>query len=172
VVPEIPEVTPAPRVVDERAAYIMNNILRSVITNGSGAPANRAMPNREDIHGKTGTTDDSYDLWFSGYNGNVVTTVYVGYDQPDTLGKSEQASTVALPIWINFMKPVLESMPLASMSQPDNLEFVRINRQTGLRATPNDGESFFEVFRKENIPGSDDQSNPEGTGQESPLSPF
>jgi penicillin-binding protein 1A len=171
-VPEILEVTPAPRVVDERATYIMNTILRSVITNGSGAPANRAMPNREDIRGKTGTTDDSYDLWFSGYNGNVVTTVYVGYDQPDTLGKSEQASSVALPIWINFMKPVLETMPLASMSQPDDLEFVRINRQTGLRSTPNDGESFFEVFRKENIPGSDDQSNPEGTGQENPLSPF
>jgi len=171
-VPEIPEVTPAPRVVNERAAYIMNNILRSVITNGSGRPANRAMPDREDIHGKTGTTDDSYDLWFSGYNGNLVTTVYVGYDQPDTLGKSEQAATVALPIWIDFMKPVLEGTPFASMSQPDDLEFVRINSQTGLRASPDEDGAFFEVFRKENIPGSEDQGNQEGAGQEKPLSPF
>jgi penicillin-binding protein 1A len=171
-VPEIPEVTPAPRVVNERVAYIMNTILRSVITNGSGRPANRAMPDREDIHGKTGTTDDAYDLWFSGYNGNLVTTVYVGYDQPETLGKSEQAATVSLPIWIDFMKPVLEGTPLASMSQPDELEFVRINRQTGLRASPDEDGAFFEVFRKENIPGNEDQSNQEGTGQENPQSPF
>ena len=152
-VPEAPTVTPAPRVIDERVAYIMNSILRSVITNGSGRPANRAMPDREDIHGKTGTTNDSKDLWFSGFNGNLVTTVYVGYDQPESLGdNSEQAATVALPIWIDFMKPVLEGTPLASMKQPDGLEFVRINPRTGLRARPDEEGAFFEVFRKEDVP--------------------
>jgi len=172
-VPEIPEVTPAPRVIEERAAYIMNNILRSVITNGSGRPANRAMPDRDDIHGKTGTTNDSNDLWFSGYNGNLVTTVYVGYDQPRTLGKSEQAATVALPIWINFMKPMLEGSPQASMSQPDGLVSVRINPQTGLRASPDEDGAFFEVFRQEFVPGFDDsQGNNDNSGQERERLPF
>jgi penicillin-binding protein 1A len=172
-VPEEPAVTPAPRVIEERAAYIMNTILRSVITNGSGRPANRAMPDREDIHGKTGTSNDANDLWFSGYNGNVVTTVYVGFDQPDTLGKSEQAATVALPIWIDFMKEVLEGTPLATMAQPDGLEFVRINRQTGLRARPDEEGAFFEVFRKENLPDyADAQGIEDSAGQEGPNSPF
>jgi len=172
-VPEVPDVTPAPRVIDERVAYIMNTILRSVITNGSGRPANRAMPEREDIHGKTGTTNDANDLWFSGFNSNLVTTVYVGYDTPQTLGKSEQAATVALPIWIDYMQTVLEGTPLASMPQPDGLEFVRISRETGLRARPGDDGTFFEVFRKENIPALDGNSgNEEGSSQEQNKSPF
>ncbi|MBT5485068.1 MAG: PBP1A family penicillin-binding protein [Gammaproteobacteria bacterium] len=172
-VPEIPAVTPAPRIIDERVSYIMNSILRSVITSGSGRPANRAMPDREDIHGKTGTTNDNKDLWFSGFNGNIVTTVYVGYDQPDTLGKSEQAATVALPIWIDFMKPVLADSANASMSQPDDLEFVRINRQTGLRASPGEEGAFFEVFRKENVPDFEaTQTGENSAGQEGGKSPF
>jgi len=172
-VPEMPDVTPAPRVINERAAYIMNTILRSVITDGSGRPANRTMPDREDIHGKTGTTNDANDLWFSGYNGNLVTTVYVGYDQPQTLGKSEQAATVALPIWIDFMKTVLGGTPQASMAQPDGLEFVRINRKTGLRASPGEDNTFFEVFREENVPGYEESSTgTDNSGFEGPQSPF
>jgi penicillin-binding protein 1A len=153
-VPEMPDVTPAPRVINERAAYIMNTILRSVITDGSGRPANRTMPDREDIHGKTGTTNDANDLWFSGYNGNLVTTVYVGYDQPQTLGKSEQAATVALPIWIDFMKTVLEGTPQASMAQPDGLEFVRISRKTGLRASPGEDNTFLKCSGKRMSPAT------------------
>src|SRR5690606_28476519 len=84
----------APRVLDERTAYIMNTILRSVITDGSGRPANRAI-DRNDIRGKTGTTNDAADLWFSGFNNDLLATVYIGYDTPSTLGRSEQAATVA-----------------------------------------------------------------------------
>ena len=172
-VPAVPEVSPAPRVIDERVAYIMNSILRSVITNGSGRPANRAMPDREDIHGKTGTTNDSKDLWFSGFNGNLVTTVYVGFDQPETLGSSEQAATVALPVWIDYMKPALEGMPQAGMAQPDGLEFVRINPDTGLRARPDEEGAFFEVFRKENVPDFPDSILSEnGDSLDNSKSPF
>jgi len=172
-VPEIPAVTPAPRVIDERTAYIMNTILRSVITNGSGRPANRAMPEREDLHGKTGTTNDNNDLWFSGFNGNLVTTVYVGYDQPQSLGgPEEQAATVSLPIWISYMKEVLEGTPLASMAQPDGLEFVRINRDTGLRARPDDANSFFEVFRTEDVPGYENTQGNEGDSGKEQENPF
>jgi penicillin-binding protein 1A len=172
-VPEIPAVTPAPRVIDERTAYIMNTILRSVITNGSGRPANRAMPEREDLHGKTGTTNDNNDLWFSGFNGNLVTTVYVGYDQPQSLGgREEQAATVSLPIWISYMKEVLQGTPLANMAQPDGLEFVRINRDTGLRARPDDANSFFEVFKAEDVPGYENTQGNEGDSVKEQENPF
>src|SRR5690606_23535435 len=102
-VPELAPVSPAPRVIDERTAYIMNTILRSVITEGSGRPVARAIK-RSDLAGKTGTTNDAFDLWFSGFNGDIVTTVYVGFDQPQSLGRHEQAATVAVPIWIDFMQ--------------------------------------------------------------------
>lgn len=150
-VPTFEPVIPAPRVIDERTAYIMNTILRSVITEGSGRPVSRAM-NRQDLAGKTGTTDDAVDLWFSGFNGDLVTTVYVGYDQPESLGQQEQAATVSTPIWIDFMKVALESTPESSMQQPDGLVSVRINRETGLRSCPNEQGAIFEIFREEELP--------------------
>ena len=148
---EFEPVPPAPRVIDERTAYIMNTILRSVITEGSGRPVSRAM-NRQDLAGKTGTTNDANDLWFSGFNADLVATVYVGYDQVQSLGAQEQAATVSTPIWIDFMKVALEGAPESSMPQPDGLVTVRINRETGLRAGPNEQGAIFEVFREEDLP--------------------
>jgi penicillin-binding protein 1A len=161
--PEIASVTPAARVIDERTAYIMNTILRSVITEGSGRPVSRAIK-RQDLAGKTGTSNDAYDLWFSGYNGNIVATVYVGYDQPQSLGNNEQAATVSTPIWIDFMKKVLEGTPESVMQQPDGLVTVRINRETGLRAEANEQGAIFEVFREEDLP-------PYGNGTALPADP-
>lgn len=156
---EIP-VNPAPRVIDERTAYIMNTILRSVITEGSGRPVARAFK-RSDLAGKTGTTNDANDLWFSGFNAEVVTTVYVGFDQLQSLGRHEQAATVAIPIWIDFMKVVLEGRPEKTMAQPNGIVTVRINPETGLRAQPDESGAIFEVFREENLPAN---SKPGGTG--------
>jgi penicillin-binding protein 1A len=141
----------APRVIDERTAYIMNTILRSVITEGSGRPVSRAM-NRSDLAGKTGTTNDAFDLWFSGFNADLEATVFVGFDQPQTLGSQEQAATVSTPIWIDFMKVALEGAPESSMAQPDGLVTVRINPATGLRAGPNEQGAIFEIFREEDLP--------------------
>lgn len=147
---------PAPRVIDEDVAYIMNTMLRSVITNGSGRRINREI-GRPDLAGKTGTTNDNFDLWFSGFNGDMVTTVYVGFDNPQTLGRDEQAATVAVPIWIDFMEDALAGMPINSMAQPDGIVTVRINPETGFRAQPNDENAIFEVFREESQPlGADD----------------
>jgi penicillin-binding protein 1A len=155
-------VPPAPRVIDERTAYIMNTILRGVITEGSGRPVSRAM-NRQDLAGKTGTTNDAYDLWFSGFNADLVATVYVGYDQPQSLGSHEQAATVSTPIWIDFMKVALEGMPERMMQQPDGLVTVRINSQTGLRAGPNEPGAIFETFREEDVPPYGDTASPTTT---------
>ena len=159
---------PAEQVIDERVAYIMNSFLRSVITDGSGRPASRAM-SRRDLAGKTGTTNDAADLWFTGYNGDLLSTVYVGFDQPASLGRSEQAATVALPIWIDFMKPALEGTPESVMSQPDGLVTVRIDPNTGLRTHASDNNAIFETFREELVPeynSSDDNSALEILGEE------
>ena len=138
---------PAPRVVEAGTTYIMNTMLRSVITDGSGRRINREI-GRPDLHGKTGTTNDNFDLWFSGYNGDMVTTVYVGFDNPQTLGRDEQAATVAVPIWIDFMEDALEDMPINAMPQPDGIVSIRINPLTGQRALPNEQGAIFEVFRE------------------------
>lgn len=151
---EVYRATPQPpeRVIGERTAYLMNSILRSVITEGSGRPVARAIK-RNDLAGKTGTSNDANDLWFSGFNGDIVTTVYVGFDQPQSLGRQEQAATVPLPIWIDFMKVVLEGRPESTMAQPNGIVTVRINRDTGLRAQPDEPGAIFEVFREEELPG-------------------
>ncbi len=148
-------VYPAPRVIDEGVAYIMNTMLRSVVTNGSGRRINREI-GRPDLAGKTGTTNDNFDLWFSGFNGDMVTTVFVGFDTPQTLGRDEQAATVAVPIWIDFMEDALKDMPVNSMAQPDGIVTVRINPETGFRAQPNEAGTIFEVFREEFQPLEND----------------
>ncbi|MBN4075257.1 MAG: peptidase [SAR86 cluster bacterium] len=153
-----PSFYPAPRVIDEDVAYIMNTMLRSVITNGSGRRINREI-GRSDLAGKTGTTNDNFDLWFSGFNGDMVTTVYIGFDSPQTLGRDEQAATVAVPIWIDFMEDALNGMPINSMAQPDGIVTVRINPETGFRAQPNEEGAIFEVFREESQPLEADNAN-------------
>ena len=150
---------PAPRVIDEDVAYIMNTMLRSVITNGSGRRINREI-GRSDLAGKTGTTNDNFDLWFSGFNGDMVTTVYVGFDNPQTLGRDEQAATVAVPIWIDFMEDALVDLPINSMDQPDGIVTVRINPDNGFRAQANEENTIFEVFREEYQPLGVDDANP------------
>ncbi|MES2604051.1 MAG: PBP1A family penicillin-binding protein [Pseudomonadota bacterium] len=155
---ELPGNPVAPRVLDERTTYIMNSILKSVITEGSARSVDRAFE-RTDLAGKTGTTDEAFDLWFSGFNGDVEATVYVGYDQPQTLGSNEQASSVSLPIWIDYMQTVLEGKPEKSMPQPDGVATVRINSKTGLRANPGESDAIFEIFKAEELPGYSDGSD-------------
>uniref|UniRef100_UPI0024468D16 penicillin-binding protein 1A n=1 Tax=Pseudomonas aeruginosa TaxID=287 RepID=UPI0024468D16 len=104
------EPTPAERIIDARTAYIMTSMLQDVIKRGTGR---RALAlKRTDLAGKTGTTNDSKDGWFSGYNSDYVTSVWVGFDQPETLGRREYGGTVALPIWIRYMGFALKDKPM------------------------------------------------------------
>src|SRR5690606_35826145 len=141
----------APRVIDAPSAHIMNPILHSVTTQATGRAISLTSTCSVQ-RGKTGPTNDNKDLWFSGFNHDIETTVYVGYDQPDNLGRDEQAATVALPIWIDYMKQALEGRPESTMEQPDGLVTVRINRQSGLRAAPGEPNTIFEIFKEEEIP--------------------
>ncbi len=107
----------------------MTSMLQDVIKRGTGR---RALAlKRTDLAGKTGTTNDSKDGWFSGYNSDYVTSVWVGFDQPETLGRREYGGTVALPIWIRYMGFALKDKPMHTMAEPPGIVSLRIDPVTG-----------------------------------------
>lgn len=140
----------APRVLDERVTYIMDNMLQDVIRRGTGVKAR--VLKRNDIVGKTGTTNGPTDAWFSGYSPALVTTVWLGFDQNQLLGRREYGGSAALPIWIKFMSAALDGVPEQPRTTPEGIVTIRIDPQTGKRASPDQSDAIFEVFREENVP--------------------
>ena len=100
----------AARAIDPRTAWIMDDILRGVATYGTAARA-RVLLKRNDIAGKTGTTNESVDAWFSGYTPSLVATSWLGFDQPKSLGSRETGGGVAMPIWVDYMQTALKGVP-------------------------------------------------------------
>ncbi|NQX88738.1 MAG: penicillin-binding protein 1A [Halioglobus sp.] len=141
---------PAPRVMDERVQFIVNSMLQDVITRGTGR---RAMAlKRNDIAGKTGTTNGPMDVWFSGYNRDVVTTTWVGFDNYTPLGRREFGGTAALPIWIDYMREALKDSPQAARPIPTGIVTVKIDPDTGQLARMGQRNAIFEYFKKEDVP--------------------
>ena len=147
---ELPPARPAPRVIDAENAWIMTSMLQDVIKAGTGARA-RAL-GRHDLAGKTGTTNDQKDAWFSGFNARMVTTVWVGFDQVAPLGRRETGAQAALPMWMDYMRVALAGMPPSEMERPPGLITVRIDPDTGLLAGANHPNAIFESFRKDQVP--------------------
>ena len=141
---------PAERIITAQNAYLMNSMLRDVVRFGTGRQA--LSLGRNDLAGKTGTTNDQKDAWFSGFQSNVVATAWVGFDQPQTMGRREAGGFAALPIWIDFMRDALKDVPESRFIQPPGLVTVRIDPATGLRAEPGAENAIFEIFREENTP--------------------
>ncbi len=141
----------APRVISEEVAFLMNSSLLDVVQKGT---AKQAMElNRHDIAGKTGTTNDQVDAWFSGYNPDLVVTTWVGFDTPQTL--HEYAAQLALPLWIDFMKSALKGKPEHTMAQPENIVSVKINPSNGLQTNSENG--LVEYFRKDEVPALEEK---------------
>ncbi|MDT4807300.1 Penicillin-binding protein 1A [compost metagenome] len=140
----------AERIVDPRTTYILNSMLQDVIKRGTGRRA--LSMGRGDIAGKTGTTNESKDSWFSGYNADYVTTVWVGFDQPESLGRHEYGGTVALPIWMNYMSAALKDKPDHVQPEPAGLLTLRIDPLSGRAASPGTPDAFFELFKSEDTP--------------------
>ncbi|MCW8910256.1 MAG: penicillin-binding protein 1A [Gammaproteobacteria bacterium] len=141
----------AEKIVDERTIYIMNSILRDVVNRGTARRA-RAL-GRNDLAGKTGTTNDQKDAWFNGFNHALVATAWVGFDeQQRSLGNHETGSKAALPMWIDFMRTALRGIPEKTIERPENLATVRINSKTGKLASEDDVNAIFETFRSEFAP--------------------
>lgn len=156
---------PAPRIVDPRVAFILNTMLRSVVVEGSGARVQREI-GRSDLMGKTGTTNGPRELWFSGFNKELATTVFVGFDTPEPLGEREQGATIAVPIWIDYMKAALQGTPESSMERPDGVEDRLINKETGEPALPGSPNAVFEFFRSENAPSAQPRTTTDSTTKE------
>ena len=163
------KIVKAPRVMDERVNYIMYDMMKDVIQSGTGRRA-RAL-NRGDLAGKTGTTNDQRDVWFSGFNPDLQATVWMGFDQPKTLGRWEYGANAALPMWIDFMKVALDGKPETSLPQPDGIITMKINPTTGLPANPDEKDAIFEVFRVENAPKASPQDTAPRQGEDSSFNP-
>ena len=148
----------APRVIPAEDAYLMYTILREVITRGTGRRAR--VLERKDLAGKTGTTNDQQDAWFSGFNGNIVAGAWVGFDQIRSLGSKETGGHAALPAWIGFMKTALEDMPESPLPPPPGIVRVRIDPDTGKGARPGNPKAIFEMFRVGTAPELEDAPRP------------
>lgn len=154
----VTEVLPRPagdgadRVIDARNAYIMTSIMRDVVRTGTAA---RAMKlGRNDLAGKTGTTNDFIDAWFCGFNARLVAVAWIGFDTPQTLGRNETGGRVALPIWMDYMGVVLKGVPEQPFAPPDGVVAVRVNPDTGLRVA--DGQpGIADFFYHEFLPSED-----------------
>ncbi|MCO4784381.1 penicillin-binding protein 1A [Marinomonas atlantica] len=144
------ELPVAPRVIDSDIAYIMYDIMRDVIRYGTGRRAR--VLERSDIAGKTGTTNDGRDAWFSGFNGDIVTSVWTGFDDMSPLGRGEWGGSASLPTWINYMRAALADTPASYVNKPASLITVRIDPETGERALPGQSNAMFEMFRQDHVP--------------------
>ena len=143
----------APRAVDAQNAYLMYMMMKDVISRGT---ARQAMElGRKDLAGKTGTTNDQRDAWFSGFNANLATTVWVGFDSSGTLGNQETGARAALPMWIDFMRAALRGQPEADLPRPPGVVTVRIDPDTGGLTGIDNPRGILESFREKDIPGPD-----------------
>ena len=140
---------PAPQAIDPRNAYLMVSLLKDVVTRGTGSGAR--VLGRSDIGGKTGTTNDFRDVWFSGFGADLVATVWVGFDDFTSLGPGEFASRTAVPIWVQFMRTALEGVPEREWVMPDGLLRVPMNPLTGALADPGDPNAIPELVRREDL---------------------
>lgn len=153
-----PGVPQAEQVIDSRDQFILHSMLQDVVQKGTGKKA-RSLK-RDDIAGKTGTTNDQRDAWFTGYHPHLATSVWVGFDQPTSLGRNEYGGRAALPIWIDYMSVALEQLPETHYPVPEGIASVKIDPETGLRAMRNQTNSIFEFFKSEDAPAEWSNTNP------------
>jgi len=108
------------RAIEPRNAFLMTSLLQEVTRSGTAARA-QAMLKRPDLYGKTGTTNDSMDAWFAGYNPSLTAVVWIGYDTPKKLGDKETGGGLALPVWIDYMGYALRSTPIREPAPPEGI---------------------------------------------------
>jgi penicillin-binding protein 1A len=125
-------------------------MMEGVIRRGTGRRA-RAL-GRNDLAGKTGTTNEGRDTWFSGFNGDIVATSWVGFNDFRPLGRGEEGASTALPMWIAFMEEALAATPENPVQMPPGIVEVRINPKNGLAAAEGNPDVIFEKFAIDNVP--------------------
>lgn len=144
------DVVIAPQTISPQNIFLIQDMMRDVVSRGTGR---RAMVlGRNDLSGKTGTSNDRRDAWFGGFNADLASIVWVGYDDDRPLGPGEEGSRTALPIWIEFSRIALAGVPENQMPMPDGIVSVLIDRETGCPARAGQRNGMFEVFRAGNVP--------------------
>ena len=144
--------TPAPRVLDERNRYLMYSMMQDVIRSGTATKAREL--GRQDLAGKTGTTNDQRDAWFNGFNQHLVANTWVGFDDNGKLGRGEVGGRAALPAWMEFMREALKDVPDDEPEMPEDIVMLRIDPRTGVLADATTEDAIFEIFRAEDAPGA------------------
>jgi penicillin-binding protein 1A len=139
----------APRTLDVRTAHLVTSLMRDVIRRGTGRAAMELK--RNDLAGKTGTTNEHRDAWFSGFNDQIVTSVWVGFDDFSSLGRGEFGAKAALPIWVNYMRVALDGRPETPFAPPPGISTARIDPSSGYLASSDDPNSILEIFKSEDI---------------------
>lgn len=134
-------------VIDPRNAFVMTSMMQDVIQQGTAVSAKQL--GRTDLAGKTGTTSNFIDAWFCGFQKNLVTIAWTGFDDPKSLGRNESGGRVSLPMWISYMDKVLKNIPMENYIAPKGITTARINPDTGLRQA--DGR-LTEYFFQEQLP--------------------
>jgi len=155
---EMPEYrTPrqAERTLSPQNAYLIHSIMLDVVRRGTGRGALKL--GRSDLAGKTGTTNDQRDAWFSGFNSEVVATAWVGFDRAQPLGSRETGGHAALPMWVDYMRVALKDIPEKPLKLPEGMVTVRIDPVTGLLANASTKDAIFETFLSDNVPESSEQ---------------
>ena len=140
----------APQMLTPQNVWLMTSMMQDVIKRGTGRKAR--VLGRTDLAGKTGTTNDQKDGWFSGFNQSLVATAWVGFDKLEPLGRGETGGRSALPMWIDYMAVALEGVKAKKREQPDGMVTVRIDPATGLLAGSGRSDAVFETFREEYVP--------------------
>lgn len=153
----------APRVIDERNAYIMSSMMREVVRRGTGRRAGEAL-GRQDFGGKTGTTNNQLDAWFAGFNTDIVAAAWIGSDGLDPLGRNEYGGVAALPMWTAFMQGQLDNLSDELPPEPAGIETIRIDRQTGEPASGD--SSMLELFMEDNMPEVGNSDGSENGGKQ------
>jgi penicillin-binding protein 1A len=146
----LPQKQIAERVISPQNAWLITDMMQDVVRRGTGR---RAMAlGRNDLAGKTGTTNEAKDTWFNGFTSGLVATVWVGFDQERSLGEAEEGGKTALPIWIHYMREALRGVPEHRNEMPDGLVTLRITPDTGLLASGENPDAVLETFMADHLP--------------------
>jgi penicillin-binding protein 1A len=152
----------AERVISPQNSWLMTDMMMDVIKRGTGR---RALAlGRNDIAGKTGTSNDARDTWFNGFTPNLVCNVWVGFDQERSLGATAEGGNTALPIWVHFMREALRGVPEQRRPMPEGLVTLRISPDTGMLASGENPDAILETFMTDHLPagGAPGESTPAG----------
>ena len=146
----IENINVADRAISAQNAFLVSDMMRDVVRRGTGRRA--LVLGRRDLSGKTGTSNDRRDAWFGGFNADLASIVWVGYDDFRPLGPGEEGSRTALPVWIDFSRIAYRDVPNRTLPMPEGIVSVRIDRETGCPARAGQSNAVFEVFEEGRVP--------------------